>query len=301
MALTEEIKNGILFAEQMGFDKLHLAPPVQTREAMAHAPRNPNPTPVDHVINLTIPEHNIPVRMYIPKGEGLFPVISYFHGGGFVLMNLDTHDEICRQISTKTNAIVMSVDYKLAPEYPYPAGPRDSINAVKWMMKNAINYKGDGSKMAVMGDSAGGYMAINTALKLKEEGISLSAQVAAYPITDHYSSSQKSYEENKDGYILSADMMIWFWDNILTDSTRFDEASPLRSTDFRDLPPALIITANYDPLRDEGKAYADKLIAAGVECIYINFENVHGFLGTGNMGQDALHQAVDFLKLKFKN
>ena len=301
MSLTQEIKDGILFAEQMGFDKLHLAPPAQTREAMAQAPRNPNPTLVDQVINLTIPEHNIPVRIYIPKGEGLFPVISYFHGGGFVLMSLDSHDEVCRQLSTKTNAIVMSVDYKLAPEHPYPAGPQDSINAVKWMMKNAINYKGDGSKMAVMGDSAGGYMAINTALKLKEEGISLSAQVAAYPITDHYSSGQKSYEENKDGYILSADMMKWFWDNFLTDSSTFDEASPLRSTDFKNLPPALIITANYDPLRDEGKAYADKLIAAGVDCIYINFENVHGFLGTGAMGQDALQQAVDFLKLKFKN
>jgi acetyl esterase len=301
MALTQEIKNGILFAEQMGFDKLHLAPPAQTRETMAHAPRNPNPTPVDQVINLTIPDHSIPVRIYIPQGDGLFPVISYFHGGGFVLMNLDTHDEICRQLSTKTNAIVMSVDYKLAPENPYPAGPNDSIAAVKWMIQNAKNYKGDGSKMAVMGDSAGGYMALYTAIKLKEERINLAAQVAAYPVTDHYSSAHASWEENKEGYILSADMMKWFWDNFLTDASRFDEASPLRSPGFKNLPPALIMTANYDPLRDEGKAYADKLIAAGVESIYKNFENVHGFFGTGEMGQDAMQQAVDFLKLKFKN
>jgi acetyl esterase len=299
MALTQEIKDGIAFAEQMGFDKLHLAPPAQTREALAHAPKNPNPTPVDQVINLTIPEYNIPVRIYIPHGKGLFPIISYFHGGGFVLMNLDTHDEICRQLSTKTNAIVMSVGYRLAPEYPYPAGPQDSVNAVKWMIQNASAYKGDGSKMAVMGDSAGGYMAIHTALKLREEGISLTAQVAAYPVTDHYSSGQKSYEENKEGYILSADMMKWFWDNFLADSSKFDEASPLRLSDLRNLPPALIMTANYDPLRDEGKAYADKLLAAGVECIYQNFENVHGFLGTGDMGQEAMQQAADFLKLKF--
>ncbi|HZH64126.1 MAG TPA: alpha/beta hydrolase [Flavisolibacter sp.] len=301
MALTQEIKNGILFAAQMGFDKLHLAPPAQTREAMTHAPKNPAPTQVGQVINLTIPGNNIPVRIYIPKGEGPFPVISYFHGGGFVLMNLDTHDEICRQLSSKTSAIVMSVDYRLAPEHPYPAGPQDSINAVKWMIKNAVYYKGDGSKMAVVGDSAGGYMAIYTALKLKEEGISLSAQVAAYPVTDHYSSSQQSYQENGEGYILSAEMMKWFWDNFITDSSKFDEASPLRSPHFKGLPPALIMTANYDPLRDEGKAYADKLMAAGVECIYKNFENVHGFFGTGDMGQDAMQQAVDFLKLKFNN
>jgi acetyl esterase len=301
MALTEEVKNGILFAEQMGFDKLHLAPPDQTRKAMAQAPKNPNPTPVDQVINLIIPDHQILVRIYIPEGNGPFPVLSYFHGGGFVLMSLDTHDEICRQLSAKTNAIVMSVSYSLAPEHPYPAGPQDSINAVKWIMKHAATYKGDGRKMAVAGDSAGGYMAIYTALKLREEGIRLRAQVAAYPVTDHYSSAHPSWEENKEGYILSAEMMKWFWDNYITDASKFDEASPLRASDFSNLPPALIITANYDPLRDEGKAYADKLIAAGVECIYKNFENVHGFFGTGEMGQDALQQAVDFLKLKFKS
>jgi acetyl esterase len=299
MALTQEIKNGIQFAAQMGFDKLHLAPPAQTRAAMAQAPKNPNPTPVAQVINLTIPGYNIPVRIYIPEGEGPFPVISYFHGGGFVLMNLDTHDEICRQLSKKTTAVVMSVDYSLAPEHPYPAGPRDSIYAVKWMIQQAAHYKGDSSKMAVMGDSAGGYMALYTAQQLKEEGIQLQAQVAAYPVTDHYSSRQKSYEENGEGYILSADMMKWFWDNFLTDSGKFDEASPLRSSSFEGLPPSFIITANYDPLRDEGKAYADKLKAAGVESHYRNFENVHGFFGTGEMGQDAMQQAVDFLKQKF--
>jgi acetyl esterase len=301
MALTEEIKNGIAFAEQMGFDKLHLAPPAQTREAMAHAPRNPNPTPVSQVTDLTIPGENIPVRIYIPAGQGPFPIISYFHGGGFVLMSLDTHDEISRQLCVKTSAIVMSVGYRLAPEDPYPAGPLDSINAVLWMIKNADSYNGDGRKMAVVGDSAGGYMALYAALKLKEQGIRLSAQVAAYPVTDHYSSGQKSYEENKTGYILSAEMMRWFWDNFLTDASKFNEASPLRTPDFSNLPPALIMTANYDPLRDEGRAYADKLVAAGVECVYKNYENVHGFFGTGEMGQAAMQQAADFLKIKFKN
>ena len=301
MALSQDIKNGITFAQQMGFDKLHLAPPAQTRDGMKHAPKNPKPTPVGEVVNLTIPEHNIPVRIYIPEGQGLFPVISYFHGGGFVLMNLDTHDEICRQLCVKTNAVVMSVDYRLAPENPYPAATTDSINAVKWMIQNATNYKGDGSKMAVSGDSAGGYMAIYTAQKLKEEGVTLKAQIAAYPVTDHYTSVHQSWEENKEGYILTAEMMKWFWDNYIGDATKFDEASPLRFNDFKGLPPALIITANYDPLRDEGKAYSDKLQAAGVESVYQNYENVHGFFGTGEMGQEAMNQAVNFLKLKFNN
>lgn len=298
MALSQEIKDGIAFAAQMGFDKLHLAPPKQTREAMAHAPKNPNPTPVFEVINYIIPQYNIPVRIYIPYGVGPYGVVSYFHGGGFVLMNLDTHDEICRQLCKKANVILMSVDYSLAPEYPFPAGPDDSVNAVRWMFQNAATYNGDPQRMAVAGDSAGGYMALYTAQKLKEEGIELKAQFAAYPVTDHYSSHHNSWEENKDGYILTADMMKWFWDNFTIDPSTFDDASLLRTADFSQLPPALIMTANYDPLRDEGKAYADKLIHAGVEVVYKNYENVHGFFGKGEIGGQAMDTATDFLKLK---
>jgi acetyl esterase len=301
MALSKDIRDGIAYAQKMGFDKLHLIPPAQTREGMKQAPRNPNPTPVSEVINLTIPEANVPVRIYIPEGEGPFSVISYFHGGGFVLMNLDTHDEISRQLAVKANAVVMSVDYSLAPEKPYPAGPNDSIAAVKWMIRHAAEYNGNGNKMAVAGDSAGGYMALYTAQKLKAEGINLTAQIAAYPVTDHYRTGHASWEENKEGYILSAEMMKWFWDNYLTDPDKADEASPLRANDFSGLPPAFIVTANYDPLRDEGKAYADKLQAAGVEVVYKNYENVHGFFGTGNMGQEAMKLAADFLHKQFNN
>jgi acetyl esterase len=300
MALSQDILDGIAFDKQMGFDKLHLAPPAQTREAMTHAPKNPNPTPVKEVISLTIPKHEVPVRIYIPEGDGPFLVISYFHGGGFVLMNLDTHDEICRQLSVKTEAVVMSVDYSLAPEKPYPAGPNDSVNAVRWIIKNASAYNADGSRMAVAGDSAGGYMALATAQKLKAEGIELKAQVVSYPVTDHYSSAHASWIENKEGFILSAEMMKWFWDNFITDEAKFSEASPLRNCDFTGLAPALIMTANYDPLRDEGKAYADKLRAAGVEAHYQNYENIHGFFGSGEMGQQAMNEAVEFMKSKLK-
>jgi acetyl esterase len=301
MVLSQEVLDNIAFANQMGFDKMHLAPPAQTREMMKHAPMNPNPTQVGEVINTTITESNIPVRFYIPEGEGLFPTISFFHGGGFTLMNLDTHDEICRQLCARTHAVVMSVDYALAPEKPYPAGINDCVNATKWFINSANKYKGDGSKMAVAGDSVGGYMAISTAQKLKSEGINLKAQVVVYPVTDHYSAGHASWAENKEGYILSAEMMQWFWDNFITDTNKFEEASPLRTKNLEGLAPAFIATANYDPLRDEGKAYADKLKAAGVEVVYGNYENVHGFYGTGEMGKDLMNNSVAFLKQKFKD
>jgi acetyl esterase len=121
-----------------------------------------------------------------------------------------------------------------------------------------------------------------------------------YPVTDHYSSGHSSWQENKEGYILSADMMKWFWDNFITDPTKFDEASPLRTKNLEGLAPAFIATANYDPLRDEGKAYAEKLEASGVEVVYENYENVHGFYGTGKMGQALMNKSVAFLIQKFK-
>jgi len=296
MPLSKEVLDSIAFAEQMGFSKLNLLPPAETREAMKHAPVVAIPSPVAKVVNTTISEYNIPVRIYIPNGTGPFPVVSYFHGGGFVLMSIDTHDEICRQLCAGSNAIVMSVEYSLAPEHPYPAGPNDCIAATKWMMKNAAMYNGDGKTMAVAGDSAGGYMALYTAQKLKAEGITLNAQVAAYPVTDHYSSKHASWQKNKEGFVLTAAIMKWFWDNYLTDASTFDEASPLRTPDFSGLPPALIMTANYDPLRDEGKAYAKKLQEANVPVIYKNYENIHGFFGLGEMGQQAMQQACIFLR-----
>ncbi len=213
-------------------------------------------------------------------------------------MSIETHDEICRQICSNTNAIVMSVDYRLAPENPFPAGPVDCLDATKWLIENATKYGGDGTKLAVAGDSSGCYMALDIAQKLRNENFELKAQVVAYPVTDHYTSEHHSWEENKDGYILSAEMMKWFWDNYITDESKLDSASPLRTKDFSNLAPAMILTCNYDPLRDEGKAYANKLKMAGVETIYKNYENVHVFFGTGEMGQEAMRIACNFLNRK---
>lgn len=298
MALSSEAQQNIAFSDLMGIDKVSRAPVAQTRERINHIPPAPKPTPVAEVVNTTIAGADIPVRIYIPPGEGPFPVVSYFHGGGFVLMSIDAVDEICRGLCSKAGCVVMSVGYRLAPEHPYPAGPQDCLTATRWMIGQAGNYKGIGQKMAVAGDSAGGYMALTVAQKLKAEGIILKAQFAAYPVTDHYSGHHASWKENGQGYGLTAEAMKWFWDSFLPDASLADEASPLRAANFAGLAPAMIITSQYDPLRDEGKAYADKLQAAGVETVYKNYENVHGFLGIGEMGELALQAASDFLKGK---
>jgi acetyl esterase len=297
MALSEAIRQNIAYAQQKGFDKLHLIPPAETRALMQSFPKNPTPTLVGRVVNTTA-DGDTPVRLYFPEGAGPFPVVAYFHGGGFVLMSLDTHDEVCRQLCHLSGAVVMSVDYQLAPEYPFPAGPESSLAATRWMLHHAAGFGVDGSRMAVAGDSAGGYMALYVAQKLTAEGIALQAQFAAYPVTDHYSAGHASWEENGEGYILTTPMMRWFWDNFLPDPTRIEEASLLRQADFSGLPPALILTGNYDPLRDEGQAYAARLQAAGVETIHKNYENVHGFFGAGPMGAEALQLAASFLKEK---
>ncbi|SFQ68667.1 alpha/beta hydrolase [Hymenobacter arizonensis] len=294
MALSEAIRQNIAYAQQKGFDKLHLMPPAETRALMSSLPKNPDPSAVGRVLNTTA-DGDIPVRLYFPEGEGPFPVVAYFHGGGFVLMSLDTHDEVCRQLCRLSEAVVMSVDYRLAPEHPFPAGPASSLRAVRWLRQHAAEFGADGHRLAVAGDSAGGYMALSVARQLAAEGITLQAQFAAYPVTDHYSAGHASWEENAEGYILTAPMMRWFWDNFLPDAARAEEASLLRQADFAGLPPALILTANYDPLRDEGRAYAEQLHAAGVETTYQNYENVHGFFGST---PEALQLAASFLKEK---
>jgi acetyl esterase len=298
MALSAEAQQNIDFSDLMGIDKVSQVPVTQTRERINHIPPAPHPTPVAEVVNTTVTGADIPVRIYIPPGEGPFPVVSYFHGGGFVLMSIDAVDEICRGLCSKAGCVVMSVGYRLAPEHPYPAGPQDCVTATRWMIGAAAGWKGMGQRMAVAGDSAGGYMALTVAQKLRAEGITLKAQFAAYPVTDHYSGNHASWKENGKGYGLTAGAMKFFWDSFLPDASLADEASPLRAANFAGLPPAMIITCQYDPLRDEGKAYADKLQAAGVETVYRNYENVHGFLGIGEMGQQALQTVCDFLKGK---
>lgn len=298
MPLAQDVLERITFSKKNGSDQLYLVPPVQSRHKMAAAAQDPGSTQVADVIKKTVPEIDVPVRMYIPFGDGPFPVICYYHGGGFVLGGLEMADELCRRLCNYSGCIIAAIGYRLAPEQPYPRGPESSADAATWVYRHAHEFNGMRSHMAVAGESAGGYMALYTARVLREKQIELKAQFAAYPATDHYNSRHKSWEENGKDYILTATVAKWFWDNFVGDPAKFEEASLLRSSDFTGLPPAMIFTAHYDIMRDEGKVYADKLAAAGVPVVYKDYENIHSFLGLGEMGEEALITASHFLKEK---
>ena len=223
------------------------------------------------------------LRVYRPEGAGPFPVLVFYHGSGFVLCSLDTHDGMCRNLCAGAGCVVVSVDYRLAPEHKFPAGPDDCLAATRWTAAHAREVGGDPARIAIGGDSAGGNMAAVVALRLRDEGggPAVRGQLLIYPVTEHYSRPTPSYEENAEGYGLTRDTMRWFWDHYLAEPSQGDDqlAAPLRAKDLSRLPPALVVTAEYDPLRDEGEAYAARLREAGVptECIRYGGMN-HGFL-----------------------
>jgi acetyl esterase/lipase len=239
--------------------------------------------PIAWVENRAVPgpAGEIPVRIYTPEGMGPFPVVVFFHGGGFVIGDLDTHDVPCRYLCARSGCLVVSVDYRLAPEHPFPAAVEDCVAATRWVAAHAGEIGGDAGRIAVAGDSAGGDLAAVTALRLRDEGDSfLRGQLLIYPVTDHYQAGMPSYEQNAEGYGLTRDDMIWFWDHYLRDPADAGNpyASPLRAMDLRGLPPALVITAEYDVLRDEAERYADRLREARVPATLSRYGGIiHGF------------------------
>jgi acetyl esterase len=244
----------------------------------------PPPPAVGRVADRTVPGPGgpIPVRLYTPFGIGPFPLTVYFHGGGFVLGNLDSHDAACRHLCLNSGSIVMAVDYRLAPEHPFPAAPDDCYAATVWAGAHAGEIGADGKRIAVSGDSAGGNLAAVVSLRVRDEGgPKLCGQLLNCPVTD-YDMMLPSYRDNAEGYFLTLDTMRWFENHYLTDPEhrRHPHAAPLRAKDFGGLPPAYVLTAQYDPLRDEGEAYAAKLAAAGVPVVTKRYSNmIHAFPG----------------------
>ena len=207
------------------------------------------------------------IRIYTPHGTGPFPLLVFFHGSGFVLCSLDTHDGMCRNLCAGAGCVVASVDYRLAPEHKFPAGIDDCLQATRWAAAHAAELGADPMGVAVSGDSAGANMAAVTVLRVRDQGgPSLCGQLLLYPVTDYHTPGTPSYEENAEGYGLTRETMKWFWAHYLNDEAEsaHPHASPLRVRDLTGLPPALVITAQYDPLRDEGEFYAEKLRASGV-------------------------------------
>jgi len=225
----------------------------------------------------------IPVRVYEPEAEPPYPVLVYFHGGGWVVGNLDTHDPVCRALSDAADCAVVSVDYRRAPEHTFPAAVEDCYAATEWAVDNASVFDGDSDRVAVGGDSAGGNLAAAVAQVVRDRGgPTISHQLLVYPVTNHAFDTE-SYEDNATGYSLTKEEMEWFWDHYLDselDGTN-PYASPLRARDLSGLAPATVVTAGFDPLCDEGVAYADRLAEAGVDTEHHHYEGaIHGFFGT---------------------
>lgn len=253
------------------------------------------------------PRGNLGVRLYrpsFPAAAGPLPVTVFFHGSGFVICSIESHDEMCRHICVGTGSLVVSVDYALAPEQPYPAAPDDCLAAVRWVAANAVQLGGDPGRLAVAGDSAGGNLATVTALRLRDEGHgpALRAQLLMYPVTDHYSGRHLSYEQRGEGFGLTREDMVWFWNHYLPDPSlgTYPYVSPLRAVTLTGLPPAFIVTAEYDVLRDEGEAYAARLGAAGVPTDLRRYADAnHGFMfwvGLMDSASEAMDSACLWLK-----
>jgi acetyl esterase len=242
---------------------------------------NGPPAAVAAVVDRRIPgpAGELPVRVYTPEGSPPFPIVVFFHGGGWVVGTLDSYDPLCRALAAATPAVVVSVDYRLAPEHRWPAAVEDAYAATLWASHNAAALGGAQHRLAVAGDSAGGNLAAVVALGARDRGGPVIAfQLLVYPVLD-VAADTASWREFADGFYLTADGMRWYWDHYLGGADgRTPDASPLQAAFVGGLPPALVIGAEHDILRDEGEAYAARLAEAGIAARASRYPGmVHGF------------------------
>ena len=276
------------------------------RQLVTSLPPGPAKIASSRDLDIPGPAGPLPLRIYTPAGPGPFPVLMYFHGGGFVIGDRDTYDATCRELCAGSGSVVVSVDYRLAPEQPFPAAPDDCLAATRWVAQHAGELGADASRIAVAGDSAGGNLAAVTAQRIRDEGgPALRAQLLIYPTTDHYSSGSKSLTENAEGYLLTKADMLWFLDSYLGPNPDVNDpkAFPIRAKSLAGLPPALVITAEYDPLRDEGEAYGRALKQAGVPVAMSRYDGaIHGFFMFFQMleqGRAAIDESCRWLKERY--
>ena len=276
-ALLEELDSGV-------------APPSSTlsvatgRELLEDLFAVEDPEPVGAVTDLEIrgPNGPVPLRIYLPDGEGPFPLVVFFHGGGWVRGSLDAYEGPCRLLTNETDCVVVSVGYRRAPEHPFPAGFEDCYRAAEWAATHAADLQGDPDRVAVAGDSAGGNLAAAVALAARDrDGPYLAHQLLVYPSVNPPSVRWfDSYDECGTGYFLEMDSIEWYLEQYLDRAVDVANAYafPLRARSLSGLPSATVLTAGFDPLRDEGAAYADRLESAGVDVEHLHYENqIHAF------------------------
>jgi len=294
------------------------APPVHTLSApqarvsykKARAVAQPEPPPVASVTALMVESAAapIPLRVYRPLGSSPAEVLGalvFMHGGGWTIGDLDTHDVVCREICNRARCAVISVDYRLGPEHRFPAAVDDTLAATRWVIANAAKLAVDPQRVAVGGDSAGGNLAAVAALTLRDAGgPPLALQLLIYPATD-FRANTPSHAQNGSGYLLTREAIDYFSDCYLRGPRDVTDwrASPALATSFRGLPPAFVLTAGYDPLRDEGANYAQLLRDAGVAVEYVSFEGqIHGFITMSRLidaAAVAFDRCADALKRAF--
>jgi acetyl esterase len=308
-AQTQAVLDAIAASGAPPVNELPLAEARQTL-LKARAAMGGEPETVGHIQDREIPgpQGNIPIRIYTPEGNGPFPLLVYFHGGGWVIGDLDSHDLLCRTLTNAANCVTVAVHYRLAPEHKFPAGPEDCYAATQWAAAHAATIHADATRIAVGGDSAGGTLATVVALMARDRGgPKLVYQLLIYPVTDYYLPGTLSYVENADGYFLTRDLMIWFWNQYLQSEAdaKHPYASPLQATDLSGLPPALVQTVEFDPLRDEGEQYVARLREAGVPVAHIRYnQTIHGFVlmgGVIDQAKTAIAESVVGLRAAFEN
>ena len=277
-----EIQSVLDLIEEADVLPLSQYPVEEAREVAATLRGDAEGPPLGEVTDRTIPwpDGEIPVRVYWPEGDGPFPAVVYFHGGGWVIGGIESHDLLCRHLAAETDAVVVSVDYRLAPEHPFPAAVEDAYAATEWAAANPGVIDADG-RLAVAGDSAGGNLAAVVSLMARDrDGPDLAHQSLIYPATSA-DDDWDSRGQNAEGYFLTRTDMEWFTGHYLPSEVhgRNPYAFPMGACDLSGLPPATVVTAGFDPLRDEGVAYAERLSEAGVDVTHRNYADaIHGFV-----------------------
>jgi acetyl esterase len=251
------------------------------------------------------PGGDVPLRIYSPHvAANNAPALVFYHGGGWVIGNIETHDDICRALACAAECVVISVDYRLAPEHCFPAAADDALAAYRWVRDHSSELGVDASRIAVGGDSAGGNLAAVVSQDTKNDDVPICFQLLIYPVTDLRCASA-SHESFADGFFLTRQAMLWFRGHYLADESAIEDprVSPLLAEDLSGLPPAFVATAGFDPLRDEGRAYAEKLGAAGVSVSYRCYEGtIHGCLSLSGVippGRAMLDDCVGALRGAF--